>query len=61
LSEEPPELSTANSNVPVTLARVVERCLAKQPDNRFQSARDLAFALESLSSSRESARSQPFP
>ena len=46
LSEEPPELSATNPNIPVALERVVRRCLEKQPDNRFQSAKDLGFALE---------------
>src|SRR6185436_7979116 len=33
---------------PPPVARVVDRCLEKQPDRRFQSASDLAFALEVL-------------
>src|SRR5439155_24281890 len=46
LSDDPPELSAANPNVPPGLVCVVDRCLEKQPDNRFQSAKDLAFAIE---------------
>ena len=38
--------SRAARAVPPGLPRVVERCLEKHPDERFQSARDLAFALE---------------
>jgi len=34
--------------VPQPISRVVDRCLAKDPDQRFQSARDLAFALDAL-------------
>ncbi len=49
LKEEPPELSTTNKQVAPEIARVVRRCLEKQPGERFQSASDLAFALESLS------------
>lgn len=46
LNDTPPELSTTNPNLQPGLARIVERCLEKQPDNRFQSALDLAFAIE---------------
>jgi serine/threonine-protein kinase len=48
LTEEPRELTEANPNVPPALERVVARCLGKNPDDRFQSAKDLAFALETL-------------
>ena len=47
--EEPPELTESNRNVPPALERVVRHCLEKNPAERFQSARDVAFALESLS------------
>jgi len=46
LSEEPPDLNASNALIPPALERVVQRCLEKQPDNRFQSAKDLAFAIE---------------
>jgi TolB-like protein/Tfp pilus assembly protein PilF len=46
LNDTPPELSTTNPNLQPGLARIVERCLEKQPDDRFQSAHDLAFAIE---------------
>jgi eukaryotic-like serine/threonine-protein kinase len=49
LKEEPPELSQANQTLSPTLERVVRRCLEKDPEQRFQSARDLGFALEALS------------
>lgn len=48
LNEEPPALAASSLNVPFGLERVVHRCLEKQADNRFQSAKDLAFALEEL-------------
>lgn len=48
LREEPPEISDSVQNVPPALARVVHRCLEKDPGDRFQSARDLAFNLELL-------------
>src|SRR5207249_6459731 len=46
LSEEPADLSASNTNIPPTLDRVVRRCLEKNPDSRFQSAKDLDFAVE---------------
>src|SRR6516225_8209106 len=49
LKEEPPAVSEITSNMPPGLARVVHRCLEKSPERRFQSASDLAFALEALS------------
>jgi Tol biopolymer transport system component len=51
LKEEPPELSTSGRNVPPSLQRIVDHCLEKRPDLRFQSAKDLAFALSALSGS----------
>jgi serine/threonine protein kinase/Tol biopolymer transport system component len=48
-TEDPPALSELNPHVSPSLEKVVERCLEKKPDDRFQSTRDLAFALEALS------------
>jgi eukaryotic-like serine/threonine-protein kinase len=48
LREDPPELP---DSVPLGLRQIVHRCLEKKPQERFQSARDLAFALRSLSGS----------
>jgi serine/threonine protein kinase/Tol biopolymer transport system component len=51
LKEDPPDLpSTGDRPIPPALARIVDRCLEKNPAARFQSTRDLAFALEALSS-----------
>ena len=50
LKEEPPELTETNRAVPAALERIVRHCLEKNPVERFQSARDIAFDLESLSS-----------
>jgi eukaryotic-like serine/threonine-protein kinase len=45
LTHEPPGLSTVCSGVPLALDRVVERCLVKDPEARWQTARDLASEL----------------
>ncbi len=49
LKQEPPELSESSHGVPPGFERVVRHCLEKSPDERFQSARDLAFGLQALS------------
>jgi Tol biopolymer transport system component len=46
LKEDPPDLS--DKRIPPALVRVVYRCLEKSAARRFQSAVDLAFALEEL-------------
>jgi eukaryotic-like serine/threonine-protein kinase len=55
LKEDLPELTEINRNVGPGLDRIVRHCLEKNPDQRFQSARDLAFDLESLSPSSSSS------
>ncbi|HKU25936.1 MAG TPA: protein kinase, partial [Candidatus Sulfotelmatobacter sp.] len=49
LREEPPALNETGWEGPVELQRIVGRCLEKDVARRFQSARDLSFAIESLS------------
>lgn len=49
LKEDPPDLIETNSKIPPALERIVRHCLEKNPAQRFQSARDVAFDLESLS------------
>jgi serine/threonine protein kinase/Tol biopolymer transport system component len=51
LKEDPPDLSETNERISPTLERLVNHCLEKNPEERFHSARDLAFALEALSGS----------
>ena len=55
LREEPPDLSATNKNVQPGLERVVRHCLEKSPEERFHSAHDLAFDLESLSGTSSTA------
>jgi hypothetical protein len=49
LKEEPPELESAGQPLPPGLERIVRHCLEKSPEERFQSARDLAFGLQAVS------------
>ena len=56
LKEEPPELSETNRNVSPALERIVRHCLEKNPAERFQSARDVAFNLEALTDISSSSR-----
>ncbi len=48
LKEDPPELAGPGKTVAPALERVVNHCLEKSPELRFQSAKDLAFALSAL-------------
>ena len=48
LREDPPELPSSSSAIVPALDRITRRCLEKRPEERFQSARDLAFQLESV-------------
>src|SRR5450755_1412655 len=49
LKEDVPELSGPSAQVSPGLDRIIRRCVEKKPERRFQSASDLAFAIESLS------------
>ena len=51
LNEDPPTASQFAPTISPALQKVVHRCLEKNPAQRFQSASDLAFALEALSDS----------
>jgi serine/threonine protein kinase len=51
LNEDPPGISQVTTSIPPALQRVVHRCLEKNPEQRFQSASDLAFALDALTES----------
>ena len=49
LTQDPPEMSAISHPVPRPLERVVRRCLERNPEERFQSARDVAFGLQAVS------------
>ena len=49
LSKEPADLSQTNKDIHPGLDRIVRHCLEKNPEERFESARDVAFDLEALS------------
>jgi Tol biopolymer transport system component len=50
LTKEPPDLTQTNREIHPGLDRIVRHCLEKNPEERFESARDVAFDLEALSS-----------
>jgi Tol biopolymer transport system component len=49
LKDEPPDFASTVPAPQPALQRIVYRCLEKDPDHRFRSVSDLAFALESFS------------
>ena len=59
LRDDPPAFADSGRNVPPALAAVIAHCLEKKPERRFQSARDLAFALETAAA--PSGVSAPVP
>jgi eukaryotic-like serine/threonine-protein kinase len=48
LYEMPRDVRDVDPRIPPAFARIVERCLAKDPENRWQSTNDLLFALRSF-------------
>ncbi len=61
LKEDPPEFPETDTPISPGIERIMRRCLEKSPQQRFQSAKDLAFALEALSGTSQSAMAQPLP
>jgi Tol biopolymer transport system component len=61
LKEDPAELTETTKLVSPALDHIVRRCLEKRPEQRFQSAQDLAFALGTLAGTDASgaARAKP--
>jgi serine/threonine protein kinase len=48
LEREPAPVSTLAPETPPALSRIIQRCLAKNPDDRWQSAGDLGFEIKSI-------------
>jgi len=48
IKEKPPAVESINPDVPGEVRRLIRRCLAKAPDQRFQSMKDLAIDLREL-------------
>ena len=48
LTQDPPALSGEHTRISPVLDRIVRRCMEKEPQERFQSGDDLAFALQAL-------------
>src|SRR5262245_7704581 len=61
LRDDPPDPGTFNVNVPPAVLRTLRRCLEKRPQERFESARDLAFALESSVDSSSTSTGTALP
>jgi Tol biopolymer transport system component len=51
LHQDPPDLLQGRADLPPALERIVRHCLEKSPGERFETARDVAFALGALSGS----------
>ena len=58
INNDPPELGRLRPEVFPALERIVARCLEKRPEERFQSARDIAFAIEALSGAPPAGRAR---
>ncbi len=53
LHEDPAPLGGTGRGIPPTVQGIVRRCLEKRPEDRFGSARDVAFALEAITGETE--------
>src|SRR3984893_18187000 len=49
LMHDPPSLIGTSPNITAPLERIIRRCLEKDPNERFQSAKEVGFALKALS------------
>jgi len=57
LTQDPPDLLGSRPDLSPALDRIIRHCLEKNPNERFQNARDIAFALGALSGSATGAPS----
>src|SRR5207253_7681631 len=55
----PPDLSATSRSVSPAIERIIQHCLEKKVEERFQSARDLGFALEALSGGSSTTAAAP--
>ncbi len=58
LNDAPPDLTESGVGAPGELQRVVAHCLEKNPLRRFQTARDLAFALAGIGQLEDTSKSE---
>ena len=61
LKEDPPDIALTGKTIPPEVDRVIRHCLEKQSEERFQSARDLAFDLRSLATDTQASRTYAAP
>lgn len=61
LYELPRDVRESDPDIPPPFAEILKRCLAKEPENRWQSVSDLLFALRSLGNHSVEAKPQPTP
>ncbi len=57
-NSEPPPINTRRPDTPAALRRVVERCLAKQPEQRYASGTEVANALRKVYDELEAAEAE---
>ncbi|HKA37026.1 MAG TPA: WD40 repeat domain-containing serine/threonine protein kinase [Thermoanaerobaculia bacterium] len=55
--KDPPELAEGSGKFPMAVERILRHCLEKRPEDRFDTAHDLAFAIETAMGVSSSPRS----
>jgi serine/threonine-protein kinase len=61
LRDDPPAFAALERVVPAPLEQLVRRCLEKRPEDRYQSAHDLALALRTIDTSSDWSALRPRP